>query len=84
MKASPWVHATGRQALYVADCQFEHDTSLPLDPDEQYEHYMLLLLGLNGQFEHDTAVIIGPEDQDENVTHVDHIMAKHEHSGTVP
>ena len=65
------------KVFYIADYQFERDTSLPLDPDEQYEHDMLLPLGFNGQFEHDTAVLSDPEDQAKNVTHVDHIMTKH-------
>ena len=71
------MHAIGRKVFYIADYQFERDTSLPLDPDEQYEHDMPLPLGFNGQFEHDTALLNDPEGLARNVTYGDHSMAKH-------
>ena len=71
-------HVAGRQALYIADCQFERDTSLPLDPDEQYEHDMPLLLGFNGQYGHDTASLKDPEGLAMDVRYGDHIMTNHD------
>ena len=58
------------QVLYIADYQPEHDTPVPLGPDEQYEHDTSVLPGLNGQFKHDTAVLIGSDDQSGKVAPV--------------